>query len=72
MASRPKRGVKKNCRYEAEFASKKVHVCQREGRTKIEDLYDMEIVEKDHQRKMVKIHYVGYSAKYDRWIGYSS
>ena len=46
--------MRKISRYEEEYPSKG-------------DLYDIEIVEKDHQPKMAKNHYVGYSTKYDRW-----
>ena len=68
MASRPKRNVKEICRYEQDFSCKKSHLCPREATRNKKDLYDVEIVERNHQRKMVKIHYVGYSTKYDRWI----
>ena len=68
MAARPKRVVRKISRYEEEYPSKRLHTCSHEATWKKGDLYDVEIVEKDHQRKMVKIHYVGYSTKYDRWI----
>eukprot|EP00794_Sanderia_malayensis_P013499 gene13499-14902_t len=71
MASRPKRTVKEICRYVEEYEEytrKKSYASSREATINSKDLYDDEIIERDHQRQMVKIHYVGHSSKYDRWI----
>eukprot|EP00794_Sanderia_malayensis_P011411 gene11411-12603_t len=71
MASRPKRTVKEICRYAEEYEEytrKKSYASSREATINSKGLYDVEIIERDHQRQMVKIHYVGHSCKYDRWI----
>eukprot|EP00794_Sanderia_malayensis_P002546 gene2546-2941_t len=65
MTSRPKRTVKEICRYEEEYEEyprKKSYASSREATINSKDLYDVEIVERDHQRQMVKIHYVGHSS----------
>ena len=67
MASRPKRHIVQTVTYAEEFPpseQKKKRKASRVDKT----LYDVEIVERDHKTKRVRIHYVGYDVKFDEWI----
>ena len=67
MASRPKRHIVQTVTYAEEFPpseQKKKRKASRVDKT----LYDVEIVERDHKTKRVRIHYVGYDIKFDEWI----
>ena len=67
MTSRPKRNIVQPVTYAEEFPpaeQKKKRKANRVDKT----LYDVEIVERDHKTKRVRIHYVGYDVKFDEWI----
>lgn len=68
MADRPKRTLQqpKRFAYESYVTSPK----HRKISKKDNNLYDIEIKEVDREKNLVRIHYKGYSDKYDEWRPY--
>ena len=66
MADRPKREIKEPKRFCTEFLAytpvKKVNLRRKDAK-----LYDIEVTELDKANKRLKIHYVGYSSRFDKW-----
>ncbi|XP_031557298.1 uncharacterized protein LOC116293932 [Actinia tenebrosa] len=64
--TRVKRESKFPVRYMQEFSSDFASK-QRKSSKKDNNLYDVVVTEVDKSKKRIKIHYVGYSTKYDEW-----
>ena len=70
MAERPKRILRQPKRFVDEYCipfSKR-----RKKPVKDNKLYEIELKEVDRERNLVRIHYKGYSDKFDRWQPYGS
>lgn len=70
MATRPKRTLRQPDRFAEEYcvSSSKQHKKMK----KDNNLYEIEVKEVDQERKLVRIHYKGYSPKFDEWRPYDS
>ena len=66
MADRPKREIKEPKRFCNEFSAD-TPVKKASPQEKRYKLYDIEVREVDKANKKLKIHYVGYSTRFDEW-----
>lgn len=66
MADKPKREIKQPKRFCTEFSAY-TPVKKANPQKKDKKLYDIEVTEVDKANKRLKIHYVGYSSRFDEW-----
>lgn len=66
MADKPKREIKEVKRFSTEFSPYTL-VKTANPHKKDTKLYDIEVTEVDKANKRLKIHYVGYSSRFDEW-----
>ena len=66
MADRPKREIKEPEWFYNEFSAY-TPVKKANPQRKDTKLYDIEVTEVDKANKRLKIHYVGYSSRFDEW-----
>ena len=66
MADKPKREIKEPKRFCTEFFAY-TPVKKANPQKKNKKLYDIEVTEVDKVNKRLKIHYVGYSSRFDEW-----
>ena len=69
MADRPRRESKIPKRYSDEVSDSRPNIKKKSARPD-KDLYEIEIKEVDRVANKVKIHFTGYSDKYDEWRPY--
>lgn len=70
MADRPKRTLRPLMRLAEEYCISPPY--RRKKTRKDNKLYEVEVKEVDRERNMVRIHYKGYSDKFDEWRPYGS